>query len=96
MAKGEIPQETIDITNRFFEAIDELIRLGQIRDIKHLAEHWGIGRFILAWGRKHPEEQRLRVELIRQLALEYHVSLRWLFFGTGNMFNANAYSTKKR
>ena len=87
MPTTEIPQISIDICNRFFEAVEELRQQKRIRGTGTLAREWGTSVFSMKWSKNHPDEKRIKVEYIYYLARDYHVSLDWLFFGRGAMFN---------
>lgn len=81
-----IPEEELEIARRFYTAIDELISKKNIRGLGTLARQWGLGRFSLTWSKNHPNEKRIRVVYLYYIARDYKVSLDWLFFGTGEMF----------
>lgn len=86
MQRTTIPQETIEITARFYEAVDELIRTKEIRGLGTLAKRWGLGRFSLSMGKNHIETKRLNMEYFFYLSRDYRVSPHWLFYGIGDMF----------
>lgn len=86
MPSTEIPQESIDICNRYFEAVAALKEKKKIRGVETLARRWGTSVFSMKWSKNHPEQKRIKVEYIYYMARDYNVSLEWLFFGTGEMF----------
>ena len=87
MPTTEIPQISIDICNRFFEAVEELRLQKKIRGTATLARAWGVSLFAMKWSKNHPDEKRIKVEYLYYIARDYNVSLKWLFFGTGSMFD---------
>ena len=86
MPTTEIPQISIDICNRFFEAVDALRLQKRIRGTGTLAREWGTSLFAMKWSKNHPDEKRIKVEYLYYIARDYNVSLEWMFFGRGNMF----------
>lgn len=86
MPSTEIPGVTIEITGRFFEAVDRLISSKQIRGLGTLAKKWGASRFSLTWSKNHPGKKRLKLEYIYYISRDFGVSLDWLFFGEGDIF----------
>lgn len=86
MPKTEIPQISIDICQRFFEAVEELRIRKLIRGTATLSKKWGTSTFSMKWSKNHPDEKRIKVEYIYYIARDYNVSLDWIFFGIGDMF----------
>ena len=86
MPSTEIPQISIDICNRFFEAVEILRRQRVIRGVGTLARDWGTSVFAMKWSKSHPDEKRIKVEYLYYIARDYNVSLEWLFFGKGDIF----------
>lgn len=85
MPQTEIPQISLDINSRFFQAVDYLVETRQIKGLKTLSDKWGVSRFSLTWSKNHPEEKRLKLEYIYYIVRDYNISLNWLFLGEGNM-----------
>ncbi len=86
MPSTEIPQVSIDICTRFFEAVDALKRKRLIRGTATLARLWGTSVFSMKWSKNHPDEKRIKVEYLYYIARDFNVSLDWLFFGEGDIF----------
>lgn len=86
MPSTEIPQISIDICNRFFEAVEILRQRRVIRGNGTLARLWGVSEFSLKWSKNHPDQKRIKVEYLYYITRDYKVSLEWLFFGKGDMF----------
>lgn len=82
----KISQEGVDITNRFFQALNELKSLDRIKGIKSFTDEHDINRWNLYTVMQNPEKSILKPEWIRYLCKDYNVSLKWIFFGIGNMF----------
>lgn len=80
-----LPQESHDITHRFFEALDALKELKHIRGLKTFSNRYGIntGNF---WVVKRNNE-RIRPEWLAYLVRDYGVSATWLLLGEGKMFS---------
>ena len=85
MPATEIPQITLDINTRFFQAVDYLVATKQIKGLKTLSTKWDVSRFALTWAKNHPSEKRLKLEYIYYIVRDFGISLEWLFFGTGEM-----------
>lgn len=88
MPATEIPQISIDICNRFFEAVEILKRERLIRGTATLARLWGTSVFSMKWSKNHPDEKRIKVEYLYYIARDFNVSLDWLFFGRGDIFKS--------
>lgn len=86
MPSTEIPQISIDICGRFFEAVEILRQKKLIRGTGTLARLWGTSLFSMKWAKNHPEEKRIKVEYLYYISRDYNVSLDWLFFGKGDIF----------
>ena len=85
MPASEIPQITLEINYRFFEAVDYLVATKRVKGLKTLSTQWGVSRFALTWAKNHPSEKRLKIEYLYYISRDYNVSLNWLFFGKGEM-----------
>ena len=86
MPSTEIPQISIDICGRFFEAVEILRQKKLIRGTGTLARQWGTSLFSMKWAKNHPHEKRIKVEYLYYISRDYNVSLDWLFFGKGDIF----------
>ena len=80
-----IPNESIEISKRFFDAIEFLISRKEIRGLKTIADSWGIDRSTLSTMRNHPESKRVKVEYIQFLNRDYGISANWIITGKGDM-----------
>ena len=86
MPQNDIPQYAVDITKRYFQAVQKLHDDGKIRGLGTLAKKWDASRYVLSTTRSYPEKKRLNTEFIYYLSRDYNVSLEWLFHGTGSIF----------
>lgn len=89
MPATKIPQISIDICGRFYEAVEMLRQQKRIRGVGTLAREWGTSLFAMKWSKNHPDEKRIKVEYLYYIARDYGVSLEWLFFGRGEIFKSS-------
>lgn len=82
-----IPKEGIEITKRFFLALDTLKNERKIRGIQTFTRAHGINRWNLITVRNTPDRAALKVEYIHYLCKDYHISTHWIIFGTGNFYS---------
>lgn len=82
-----ISAEGIEITKRFFEAIDMLKAQKQIRGLQTITSRYNINRWNLVTVRNNPESSILKPELIAMLVKDFGVSAEWIMLGRGGMFN---------
>lgn len=76
----------IEITNRFFQAIDILKAQKKIRSLREITEKYGLNYGNFYTMRKHPETYILKPELIASLAKDYNVSSEWILLEIGEIF----------
>lgn len=77
----------VDITKRFFFALDYLKETKEIRGSKTFTNLYDIDRRNFLFVKKNPNTSVLKPEWIHYLAKEYNISLEWLFFGIGEIKN---------
>lgn len=78
------PQECIDITRRFFVALDLIKEQKRIRGLKTFAKKYGVNHWDFnTWLKKKP---RIRQEWLTYLVRDYDVSALWLLTGEGQVF----------
>lgn len=78
------PKECIDITQRFFLAIDELKAMKRIRGMQTFTREYGENYWNFHSCRKN--NQRIKQEWLTYLVRDFNVSPTWLLTGTGKMF----------
>lgn len=81
-------QDGIDITNRFFQAIDELKSRKTIRGLGTFTKRYHINRWNLITVRNNPSITTLKPEYIAYLTQGYGISSEWILLGKGPMFKA--------
>ena len=79
-------QDGIDITKRFFKAIEELKARKEIRGLGTFTNRYNINRWNLITVRDNPENSNLKPEYISYLIEGYDVSAEWVLLGKGDMF----------
>lgn len=82
-----ISKDGVEITNRFFHAIDLLISNGTIRGLKTITSKYNINRWNLLHVREHPDNAVLKPELISILVRDYGISADWILIGRGEIFS---------
>lgn len=82
-----ITQEGIDITNRFFKAIEILKMNKKIRGLQTFTRSHNLNRWNMVTVRSDPEHSYLKPEWIYHLCKDYGVSLKWIFYGTGSFYD---------
>lgn len=81
----KISNEGIDITKRFFEAIDMLKAQGRIRGLQTFTNEYDINRWNLNKVKANPDTSFLKTEWIYYLCKNYNISAEWIILGTGGM-----------
>lgn len=79
-------QDRVNITGRFFAAIDELKARKTIRGLATFTNRYNINRWNLINVRDNPANTILRPEYIAYLVEGYNVSAEWILLGKGQMF----------
>lgn len=78
------PQECLDITLRFFEALELIKKQKRIRGLKTFATRYGLNYWEFnIWSKKKP---RIKQEWLTYLVRDYDVSASWLLTGEGSVF----------
>jgi len=80
----------IQITNRFFRAIETLKEQGEIRGLQTFTDRHKINRWNLNTVKFNPETSVLKPEWINLLVCDFGVSADWIITGKGKIFgNSN-------
>lgn len=78
------PRECIEITKRFFEALDMLKEQKRIRGMQTFTREYGENYWNFQTCRK--DGLRIKQEWLTYLVRDYDVSAKWLLTGVGGMF----------
>lgn len=78
------PQECLDITRRFFEALDMIKAQKRIRGLKTFTREYGENYWNVHTIKKNG--MRIKQEWLSYLVSDYDVSAEWLLTGRGGMF----------
>lgn len=81
-----ISKEGVNVTNRFFEAIDMLKAQKKIRGLQTFTRKYDINRWNLNTVKQNPDKSVLKPEWIVYLVRDYGISSDWILLGKGNMF----------
>lgn len=76
----------IEISKRFFEAIDALVASNVIRGLKTFANEYNINRGSMNKTRNHPERYSIQLSWISYLIKDFDISPQWMMTGSGKMF----------
>lgn len=83
----KINQDGIEITKRFFQAIDLLVQQGELRGLQSYTREYKINRWNLITLKKNPEICVLKPEYIVPLLRDFNISSEWIMLGKGRIFN---------
>ena len=75
----------VEITGRFFEAMDYLVAARIVRGYKTVTDLWGIDRRNLDKLKDEPTRRTLKPEYIYYLERDFGISSRWVVTGHGRM-----------
>lgn len=81
-----ISREGIDVTRRFFEAIDMLKMQKTIRGLQTFTAKYNINRWNMNTVKAQPEKSVLKPEWLTYIVRDYNISAEWVLTGKGNMF----------
>lgn len=77
--------ESIAISQRFFEALEQLIRTGRLKSISEFGKRYGLVPRNMYFQRSEPSRQIIRPSWLAYLSRDYQVSAHWLLTGEGPM-----------
>ena len=80
-----IPQEGIDATRRFYQAIDFLKDARAFRGRQTFCDRYGIDRRDFYRIEKRTDIMRPKIKWYTYLVRDYRISARWLLTGKGRM-----------
>jgi len=81
----KISEDGVNVTKRFFEAIEFLKRQRTIRGLGTFTRNHNINKWNLITVRKQPESSVLKPELLTWLVMDYGISAEWLLTGKGEI-----------
>lgn len=79
-------EDSQQIVNRFFEAIQYLKDSGKIRGKKTFTDRYGINRWNFYFVEDNPNSGMFKPAWLMYLVRDYGVSSRWLLTGEGEIF----------
>ncbi len=80
-----LPPETIELTERFFSALDVLSQQKVIRGKATFVKRYGLD--LRNFYKVQEHQIRIKPEWLVYLVRDYKVSAEWLILGKGGMFN---------
>lgn len=86
----------IEITGRFFEAMDYLVAGRIIRGYQTVTNLWHIDRRNLAKLKAEPQRRSLKVEYVCYLERDFGISSRWVVTGHGKMLLPTAKTDEQK
>lgn len=81
-----IPDRAIEISRRFFKAIDVLKTERKIRGLQTFTRMHGLNYGNINTMKHNLDRRTFRIEYLAYLAEDFGVSCEWLLLGTGPMF----------
>ena len=80
-----VTKKSLEINQRFFDAIDALKRMRKLRGLDTFSKKYGFvsGNMYTI---KYQKNGIVKAECLHYLARDYNVSPEWLLLGTGEMF----------
>lgn len=81
-----VSSKGVEITCRFFLAIDTMISQGKIKSLRQITEKYGLNYGNTYTIKKHPDTYILKPEIIANLCSDFNVSVEWIILGKGKMF----------
>jgi len=85
-----ISQEGIEVTKRFFEAIEFLRESKRIRGLQTITRRYGMNYWNMHTLKKQPSIRVLKPECLVYLVRDYDISAEWLLTGKGKTCKIHA------
>lgn len=86
MPRMIISPSGMEISKRYFQAVDELRRLKIVRGLKTITDEMGANQGNVQIIKSRPSNHVLKPELLSHLVEKYNVSAEWLLTGRGEVF----------
>jgi len=77
--------ESIEITKRFFQAVDHLIGQNEVDGIRDFCRKFEMNTGYYYNMRNNPETYSVKIDQLARIVKTYNVSATWLLIGTGSM-----------
>lgn len=87
-----VSNQGVEITNRFFQAIDILKVQKRIKSVRQITEMYNLNYGNFYSIRKNPETFILKPELIARLSLDFGISIEWIMLGKGSIFDSKKHA----
>lgn len=87
-----IQPEGVDITKRFFLAIDTLRSLHKLRGLQTFTKLYNLNKWNMNTIKNDPEGHILKTECLAFLVRDFGISAEWLLIGQGDMFSNSNYT----
>lgn len=81
-----VSDKGVEITNRFFQAIDILKSQKKIKSMREVTERYGLNYGNFHTMKTHPETYILKPELIANISNDFGISTEWIILGNGDIF----------
>lgn len=79
--------ESVQVVNRFFEAVEVLKRDKIIRGLKTITRRYGLNDRNVRVQRLEPERNIFQVAWLGYLVRDYAISAEWLLLGAGEVYD---------
>lgn len=81
-----IPSRALEISERFFKAIDALKSKGEIKGLQTFTKMHGLNYGNINTMKHNLTRRTFRIEYLSYIAEDFGVSCEWLLLGKGDMF----------